>query len=188
MAFLNARNNSFRLRFAPNFFFQSVVDNWVRQLRQKPIPYETVQDYVLWSLQAVKFPQFAYDTVTQVRTAGFVQHYRSSRMPMNYFDRDLTLTFKFTEGYMNYWMMMDQLSEHLAFSNAKPYLPDITVDFLDYNGYIQTSAIFSHLVMYNVSSVDLNKSSNSADFNTFDVSFKWNILKLNLYTGEENAV
>lgn len=95
-----------------------------------------------------------------------------------YLDRAFTISFKTYEGYINYWIMFDLFRDYYHLDNKEEYLPDITVSFLDHVGFEFIAINFSQIVFTNLSELELNYSSNTADFRNFTAGFKYNYINI----------
>jgi hypothetical protein len=82
------------------------------------------------------------------------------------------------DGFINYWILTDTLLYYYDRSNKESYIDDFKLQILDAEGIHLISAVFEKPILYSIGELNLNMSSNVADFNTFQVDFRYN--KFNL--------
>jgi len=129
------------------------------------------------SIQAMTFPSLTAESVEQVL---YEDQYTSKggKALERYLTRDFTLTFKLYEGYINYWVMFDMFREYYSLDSKTPFLSDITLSFLDATGFEFMAVELHQILMSSLSELELNYSSNSAEFKTFTVGFKYNYIRI----------
>lgn len=174
---LNSKNNNFVIRYPKNFFNPKIVKRYESYLKRLPIPYESLEDYMSASIQAITFPAISPETVEQILYEDRVSAKGGKRLH-NYFDRNITITMKLYEGYINYWVMFDLLCEYWALDTKDKYLPDLTLSFMDHTGFEFVAVNFKQIIYKSLSEVELNYSSNTAEFKNFTVGFEYNYMKV----------
>jgi len=147
------------------------------------------------TIQSVSFPGLATTLPTQTRPLGKVQEVQSSKVIADRFTRDLKLTFKLTDAYLNYFIMLDtvlgfmepanvnlentQNSLGRALTNSAqavenhPFFSPIRLTLLNNEGYAVSSLIFNRPMITNLSNLTLSYSSITPQFQTFTVDFKY---------------
>ena len=181
---INARQNSFFFQFPKGFFDKSLEDKYLSYVKRMPIPYETLRDFMNSTIQQITFPSFqAIDRVEQTRPGGFKQTYKSATNIQNLLRREFTITFKLGEGFINYWIMYDAMVKFLDFNNTEEYLPDMNLRLLDNEGTVMTTLNFQQSIYTSLSEVQLNYSSTTPQFSTFQVGFKANYIETKLEIG-----
>ena len=64
-------------------------------------------------------------------------------------------------------------------SGKKPFLPEgVGIQMLDAEGTIFVTIQLKDMIMNNVGALDLNFSSNTIEFETFEIEFTYNILDI----------
>jgi len=173
---LSSKNNNFIVTFNQGFFYKDIVQRYETYLKRLPIPYQNLHDYMTASIQSCTFPALSAEPVEQIYGQ---QNYTSKgglRLE-RYLDRTINITFKLYEGYINYWVMFDMFREFYALEQTNRFLPDITLTFLDQTGFEFFAVEFHQILMLSISELELNYSSNSAEFKTFNMSFNYNFVK-----------
>lgn len=174
---LNSKNSNFIVRFNRGFIYPDIAKRYETYLKRLPIPYESVQDYLTASVQAVTFPALAVEPVEQTLYED-PHTSKGGRRFETYLDRTFTITFKTYEGYINYWIMFDLFRAYYDLDNKQEYLTDINLTFLDHTGFEFITIDFNQIVLTDISELELNYSSNTADFKTFTAGFKYNYIHI----------
>lgn len=182
---LNSRANSFYFVFPQDFFDKRVVEKYERYYKRMPIPYETIGAFMNSTIQSVSFPNMTIPSVTQVRPLGKTQNYKSAKPIQDQFNQEFNITFKTVEGFLNYWIMLDNIISFLDFRNDydRNFKEDLVLRLLDNQGNILTSVFFKQVLITSLSELNLSYSSNNPTFNSFTVGFKCNLIDIKLEVG-----
>jgi hypothetical protein len=129
------------------------------------------------SIQSVTFPALSADTVEQTLYEEPITAKGGKRIE-RYLERKIDITLKSYEGWINYWIFFDQMFAYWDLDNKEKYFPDLTLSFLDHTGFEFVSVNFQQLVMTNISELELNYASNTAEFRNFNVSFTYNYINI----------
>lgn len=174
---LNSKNNNFLVTIPQNFIYPDIQKRYGTYLARLPLPYDSVTDYLNASVQSVTFPALSLELVEQNLYEDQVSA-KGGLQPTRYLSREFTMTLKTYEGYINYWMMYDLLWAYWDLDQKNKYLPDITLTFMDHNGFEFMTVIFKQVIFYGLSEIELNYSSNAAEFKNFTVNFKYNYIEI----------
>ena len=128
-------------------------------------------------IQSMTFPALTAEPVEQVLYEDNYTSKGGLRLE-RYLDRQFNITFKLYEGYINYWVMFDMFRAFYDLDNKEKFLPDVTLSFLDQTGFEFVAVEFHQVLMTNISELELNYSSNTAEFKTFNMNFKYNYIKI----------
>jgi hypothetical protein len=74
--------------------------------------------------------------------------------------------------------MFDMFRAFYDLDNKEAFLPDVTLSFLDQTGFEFVAVEFHQVLMTNISELELNYSSNTAEFKTFNMNFKYNYIHI----------
>ena len=97
------------------------------------------------------------------------------------FDKSLTVTMQAFDGWVNYWMTVELFDYYYKLSGKHPFLPEgVGVQMLDGEGNVFVTIKLKDMIMSSVGALDLNFSSNTVEFQTFDVNFSYNILEVEI--------
>lgn len=181
---LNVRQNGFIFNFPKGFIYPEVVEKYEGYIKRMPIPYDTVNDFINSTIQSVNFPTISgIDNVEQIRPGGYKQYYKSSTTLQNLIQREFTVTFKLGEGFINYWVLYENIVRFIDFQNPEQYLPDFRLLLLDNDGIIMASVILQQPIVTRISEIQLNYASTTPQFSTFSIGFKCNYVNVKLEIG-----
>lgn len=192
---LNSRQNSFLVNLPQDFFNSTIDAKYEKYYRNLILPYRSISDFMASTIQTVNFPGLTTVLPTQTRTLGKVQEVQSAKPIADMFTRDLKLTFKLTDSYLNYFIMMDNVLNYLepanvnpnntqnslgqALSNTQtsnsnhPYFSPIRLTLLNNEGYGVSSIVFNRPMITSISALTLSYSSTTPQFQQFTVDFKY---------------
>lgn len=178
--FNTARNNQFKFNFPRNFIPDEIVSKYKPYLNR--IPGSMVKepiDIFNYGIQSLSLPGPSFDPVSQNDYPGNTRVFRSS-LPINeQFDKTLTVTMKALDGYINYWLAIELYEYYYKLNGKHAYVPDgVGVQICDADGNLYVTAKMQEMILSSISSLDLNFSSNTIDFETFDLVFNYNILDI----------
>jgi len=174
---LNSKNNNFIVRFNRGFIYPQITQRYETYLKRLPLPYENVHDYLTASVQSITFPSLSVEPVEQTLYEDPHTSKGGKRFE-TYLDRTFQISFKTYEGYINYWIMFDLFRDYYDLDNKQEFLPDINLTFLDHTGFEFITINFNQVVFTNLSELELNYSSNTAEFRNFTAGFKYNYIKI----------
>jgi hypothetical protein len=171
---LNSRNNSFTLFFPPEFFADEVKEKYKKYYQSLILPYDTIEDFMSSTIQKIEFPGWDMQPVSQTRSLGKVQDYKNSKPIPDLFTREFSVTFKMTDGFLNYWIFLDNAYNYLDFSNKSlDTFSPMRLSFLNNEGYMLTSVVFNKPILKGQDGISMSYSSVSPDFNTFKAKFSY---------------
>lgn len=176
---INSRSTNFWFTFPKGFFSDAVVEKYEAYVKRHYLPYDTVENFMASSIQSVTFPTISMDPVQQTRLLGNKQEYKNSTPIKDLFTREMTVTMKSFEGYINYWIFMESVLEYLNFDNKKLYLDDFGLRVLDQEGRTVTTCQFKGVYFKSLSEISLSFSDNNPDFRTFTSTFGF--LKMDIF-------
>lgn len=178
---LNSRNNTYDFRFPRKFIPDEVANKYRKYLSKIPgnLMAEPI-DFVNYSIQGVNVPGISFDPVTQQDNDGTIRYHRGAQPIQNTIERQFTVTMQLLDGFINYWIMQDTLLYYYARSTGDAFTKDITLRILDAEGASVAFLKFENPIMNSINELSLNMSDNIADFSTFEVTFYYNKLDLQL--------
>jgi len=172
---LNSRNNLFNFQFPRNFVPKEVSDQYSKYLNRMPgnIITEPI-DFVNYAVQGINLPGLTYEPTTQQNFDGTIRYFRGSQPIQNLIQREFTVTMQLLDGFINYWIMRDTMLYYYSQGENEPYIEDLKLQLLDAEGIALASVLFERPLLKEISELDLNMSSNTAEFNTFTCQFQYN--------------
>lgn len=178
---LDSRNNLFNFKFPRNFIPEEVAVKYKKYLNRVPGNLMTEPiDFVNYSIQGIGIPGLSFDPIEQAANDGTTTYHRGAIPIQNTVERQFTLEMQLLDGYINYWIMQDTLLYYYARQTKKPFLEDLKLQILDAEGIHVMSVVFEKPIMNSITELELNMSSNIAEFNTFTINFFYNKFNLKL--------
>lgn len=177
---LNARANSFYFVFPKGFFPSGVQDKYFQYIKNQSIPYDTLTQYMNSTIQSVTFPSLQASSVTQTRPLGKTITYQSSTPIQNMFSQGITVSFRMAEGFINYFVMLETILEHLNFKNPNLFVENLPLQVLDNNGNVISTIQFKGVTVASISELTLNYTQNAPAPTSFNVGFNYNYLGIDL--------
>ena len=175
---LNVRNNSFVFLFPENFFADEIKEKYTAYYKSLILPYDTINDFMSSTVQQINFPAWSMELVQQIRPLGKQQEYKSSKPIKDLFTREISLTMKITDAYLNYFIFLENALGFLDFSNPKQTLSPMRLLLLNNEGYSISSIIFNKPILKSQTGIKLSYSSVTPEFNTFEIKFQYYDFKL----------
>ena len=178
---LNSRNNLFNFKFPRNFIPAEVADKYRKYLNRMPgnLMSEPI-DFINYSIQGVAIPGITFDPIEQSPNDGTTTYHRGAQPIQNLVERQFTVEMQLLDGYINYWIMQDTLLYYYSKNQKKPFIDDLRLQILDGEGIHVMSAVFEKPIMNSISELELNMSTNIAEFTTFQLNFYYNKFNLKL--------
>lgn len=199
--FLNARSDLFKVELPRTFIPKEVKDKYAPYVFAMPTMINDVVDLVNYTIQTVTIPTMNWTPVEQVKpetasraaaelnpnslgqsqtAAGRTRRWRSSQNYQEIFTKEFQLTFQLIDGHVNYWIMLDTMLWYYDRRNKERFCESIPVRILDAEGNVMFTALFLDSLFVGLTEYQLSYSDLSQEFKTFDASFQYNTLKLDI--------
>ena len=192
---LNSRQNGFYVNLPRDFFNEEVQQKYEQYYRNLILPYKSIFDFMSSTIQTVNFPSFTSQLPNQVRPLGKLQESQSAKPIADQFTRELKLTFKLTDAYLNYFIFLDNALNYLEPANVNPnntqnslgqaltvpavpnanhpFFSPIRLTLLNNEGYAVSSIVFNRPQLKSLSELTLSYSSVTPQFMTFSATFQY---------------
>jgi hypothetical protein len=191
---LNARQNGFMVQLPADFFSDEVKTKYEKYYRSLLLPYNNLDEFMVSTIQGINFPGFKSTLLTQTTPLGKVVERQSAKPLEDQFDRSLTLTFKLSDAFLNYFIFLDNAINFLApittadentrnslgkassivqASPNHPYFKPIRLTLLNNEGYAVASITLNRPMLTSLSEMKLSYSSNTPQFQTFTATFQY---------------
>jgi len=177
MSILNAKLNMFAIWFPQDFFYPEIRERWTPVVKRLKLSYLTLEDYFNATVQGITFPEVELKNVSQPQTM-FNITYRGGKELEPILDKNVTITFKLTEGFITYWMLFDQIELFQQYGIKQPFWPSMYVSFLDHHGFELMTFEFQKIVPTMLSQLPVSYATVAADFNTFTLNLRYNRYKI----------
>jgi len=134
---------------------------------------------IFLTIQYINLPGPSYDPVTQTDFPGNTRNFKSAQPFQQNYDRNLNVTCKAIDGYVNYWMCIEIFNYYYSLGgNKNLYIPPVHIQMLDAEGNNIVTCFLDQIIFNSVGALDLNFSSNTIEFQTFELNFTYNILDI----------
>ena len=177
---LNSRANSFYFVFPKGFFPPAVQDKYFQYIKSQSIPYDTLTQYMNSTIQSISFPSLQSTTVTQTRPLGKTITYQSATPIQNMFTQGISITFRTAEGFINYFIMLETVLEHLNFKNPDLFTENLLLQTLDNSGNVIATAQYKGVTIASLSELTLNYTQNAPTSTSFTLGLNYNYLGIDL--------
>lgn len=162
--------------FPPTFFNPALKETYKSYVKQMLLPYETLDDFMSSSIQSISFPGWDMSMPQQTRKYGKEQDFKSAKPVEDLLEREMTVTFQITDGFVNYFIFMDNAVKYLDFRNESKnmYFDVMRLGWLSREGYLLGYIDMKMVVLHGMSNFKLSYAAQAQEFNTFDAKFKFN--------------
>jgi len=182
---LNSINSQFVIRFPANFFYPEIEKKWAPVVRRLKLPYENLEDFINATIQSVSFPSVELNLLEQQQGQRTIR-YRPGKELEPLLDRNLTVTFKLSEGFISYWILFEQIEAYLEYRETQPFWPPMYLSFLDHHGYELLEFSFNKIVPQSLSQFEISYATTAAEFRTFTMNLVYNRFTLKNKIDKEN--
>ena len=182
---LNSKQSMFTIWFPPNFFYPSIVRKWAPVIKRLKLPYESIEDFFNASIQSITMPGIDLKTVSQ-QQSQFEIAYKGGKELEPIYPKTLDVVFKFSEGFITYWIIFEQIEEYMKYQEDNVFWPSMYVSFLDMHGFELVVFEFNKIVPTTLSSFDVSYAKTAADFNTFTLGLRYNRFNIKRRIDDDN--
>lgn len=180
MPLLSSKFSNFVCNFRKDFFYPEIVAMYDPYFKRTNIPYTNLIDFMNFTIQSVSWPAINIEVVTQDKKDIQVT-YKSGFDLTRQTEKNLTITFRTTEGFLNYFVMRSQLEMYFAKGKEAKnniFLPDMQLKMLDHYGYLVLVMNMKDIVFMGLSELELSQASNVPEYRTFTADFKYSRLTI----------
>jgi hypothetical protein len=83
-------------------------------------------------------------------------------------------------GFINYFVMLETMLEHLNFKNPNLFVENLPLQVLDNAGNVISTVQFKGVTIASLSELDLNYTQNAPSATSFTAGFNYNYLSIDL--------
>lgn len=172
---LNNRQSSFVFQFPKEFFDPKIEEKYTPYYKTLILPYDNISDFMSSTVQQIDFPGWNMTPSVQTLLLGKQRDMKNSKQIQDLFTREFTVSFKLTDSFLNYFIMLENALSYLDFNNDtdKAVFPPFILLMLNSEGRVITQIEYNKVVMKGMSNLKLSYSSNTPQFQTFDVMFSF---------------
>lgn len=193
---LKGRQDNFRLLLPKEFLCDEIVEKYSKIITDKHSFISTPIDFLNETIQSVQVLGFTNGTVEQQQTGrgthtsiqgrekqnAFMHtstpvNYRSEMNPINLIDKTLSIEFRHTLGFVNYFMIFENFFyQYERDTKYEQLIPNLFIDIFNERGDIYSRIEIIHPIISGIDMLDLNYTQPIAQSQTFKVEFKYSNL------------
>ena len=188
MLSLSPRYDLFRFELPKTFLPKEVSEKYQKILNKNAGVLTTPIDYLNESLQGITIPGISDLTIDQtqhssnsIRGLGKINvepsrnnTYKSTANPLDKINKEITITFRFNQGFYNYFMLYETIFWKFCKPTNYPNEDVLFIELLDETGKINARVKFMDCVIDGLDGLDFTYSKIERDSGTFNLTFKFN--------------
>lgn len=172
------RGDLFQLIFPPDFIPENIRRIWQPYIERMPTVIEDVDSFIAESVQTVSLPPVNYEPVEQqsyekTSHTSYTKKHKSPIHSQDLPDKSISVTFRMTDGYANYFILKQSLVWRFDHEQRPPYLPWIKVLAFDVEGNIMTQEQYVDVNFHGLDEYSLSYSDVQQNFQTFNAAFSF---------------
>ena len=187
MLSLSPRYDLFKFELPKTFLPKEVNEKYQKLLSTSGV-LKTPIDYLNESIQGINIPGMSDLTIDQqqhsknsIKGLGKINvepsrnnTYKSPANPLDKIDKEITVTFRFNQGFYNYFMLYETIFWKFCKPTNEPNEDVLYIDLLDETGRINARVKYEDCVLDKIDGLDFTYSKIERDTSTFDITFKFN--------------
>lgn len=189
MLSLSPRYDLFRFAFPKDFIPKDIEAKYSALLNRNQAVITTPIDYLNESIQGINFPGISDILIQQqqhssneiVRRQGRINVepkkdiiYQSISNPLDKIQQEFRVTFRFNQGFYNYFMLYETTFYQMCKPFEQSYIPVLYIELLDSTGVVTSRIIFKDVLIDGMDGLEFNFNKVERESGTFDVTFKFN--------------
>jgi hypothetical protein len=173
-----AQKDLFYVEFTKKFIPNKIEDFYKPYVKSMPHQLDSPRILVERSLQGVTVPSYQYDGVSQMHVDtlnhnGKTTNWRSTMNPQENTVKNLSLTFKLLNGYINYWILLDTFFFHYEMKNPEAFVGDISLRMIDNDNNVMFTRVYKDCIFTGISDFELSYSDNIQTFEVFTIDLQY---------------
>lgn len=187
MLSLSPRYDLFRFELPKTFLPKEVNDKYQKILARNAGVLTTPIDYLNESIQGINIPgmkeltieqdQHSHNSITGNRLNIEPRRentYKDTGNPLDKIDKEITITFRFNQGFYNYFMLYETIFWKFCKPTDYPNEDVLYIELLDETGRINARIKFFDCIFDGIDGLDFTYSKMERDSGTFNITFKYN--------------
>ena len=188
MLSLSPRYDLFRFELPKTFLPEEINTKYQNILNRNAGVITTPIDYLNESIQGINIPgmtelvteqqQHSHNSINPSNRLniepGRSNSYKSTGNPLDKINKEITITFRFNQGFYNYFMLYETIFWKYCKPTNYPNEDVLYIELLDETGKIIARIKFFDCVIDGIDGLDFNYSKIQRDSGTFDMTFKFN--------------
>ena len=180
---LNNKAQMFSLWFPEDFFYPEVIKRWSPIIQSMKLPFQSVTDFMNSQIQQVSYPGVDIGTSSQEQ-GQFPIEYSIGKELEPILNKDFTVTFRLTEGYYTYFILLDQVKYFLQyrehFSQHRVFMSNFNITFLNDAGFSIVNYKYKYIVPRSLGNFTLSYAAQMAQYNTITWDLHYNRMDMDI--------
>lgn len=198
---LKSRKDGFRLLLPNGFLPKEIEEKYSKVLMDnhsfivKPLDFinETIQGVAAFGFNDMTMQQeqlrYYQDSKSEMPLGNANFNYRAFTNPEALLDRTLTVTFRHTLGYLNYFILMETAFKQYHRDTTYDQLPDaFYLEMSNEHGAVYARVKLSNPMIDGIDMITLNYTAPVAESDTFNVIFKYTDYEYEFITQDAQSV
>ena len=188
MLSLSPRYDLFRFELPKTFLPKEVNEKYQKILSRNAGVLVTPIDYLNESIQGVNIPGIS-DLITEQQQHSHnssqglgkinvepsrQQSYKGTGNPLDKINKEITITFRFNQGFYNYFMLYETIFWKYCKPTNYPNEDVLYVELMDETGRVSSRVKFFDCVLDGIDGLEFTYSKMERDTGTFNLTFKFN--------------
>ena len=188
MLSLSPRYDLFRFALPKDFIPEEVNKKYQKLLDKNAGVLVTPIDYLNESIQGVNIPGISDLIIEQTQHShnsisgngrlnvepSRSNSYKSPSNPLDRINKEITVTFRFNQGFYNYFMLYETIFWRCCKPTDYPNEDVLYIELLDETGRITSRVKFFDCMIDSIDGLDFTYSKIERDSGTFNITFKFN--------------
>lgn len=188
MLSLSPRYDLFKFELPKTFLPKEVSEKYQKILNRNAGVITTPIDYLNESIQGINIPgiseliteqqQHSHNSIQGMGKInvepGRQNSYKGTGNPLDKINKEITLTFRFNQGFYNYFMLYETIFWKYCKPSNYPNEDVLYVELMDENGRIISRIKFFDCVIDGIDGLEFTYSKVERDAGTFNITFKFN--------------
>ena len=178
---LNSKMNNFLITLPDDWLYPDVIEKYTDYYKSGKNVYSDITSFLNASVQNVSLPDISLGLVKQFKKNNETS-FRSGNTLKQGYTKEMTITFKLSENYLNHMILRDQLERYMDRAvNDKVFMPDLALHMMDYRGRVVMSQIYTNIVFFGITTLDISMTNVVPETQTFDIQLAYHDVKIKSY-------
>ena len=188
MLSLSPRYDLFKFEFPKTFLPEDVNEKYQKILNQNAGVLSTPIDYLNESIQGINIPGISDLTIDQIQHSSNSINglgkinvepsrnntYKSTGNPLDKINKEITITFRFNQGFYNYFMLYETIFWKYCKPTNLPNEDVLYIELMNETGKVISRIKFFECVIDGLDGLEFTYSKIERDSGTFNLTFKYN--------------
>jgi len=183
--FVPSNTGNFRFELPRDFIPKEVSASFMPLITKMNSPYDNANDFVNVTVKNVALPSLSQSIVSQTKRSPKITlpttqfNYRGGQNPNSLVEnKEFSISFIASEGWLNYFILMNTFYYYYNFGERSHYAPDFRVRVLDINGIETMHVVFRQVIFTGMEGITFTYGNINENFSEFSANFTYSIMDL----------